>query len=378
MAFKSDLDTPCLVLDMDILEQNLGNMQGVVAGAGKNLRPHAKTHKCSELAKLQIEAGAVGICVAKVSEAEALAQAGLKNILITGPVITGNKIKTLLGVLKICPSVMVVTDNSGNIKDLEAAAAAEGLVLDMLIDIDAGLHRTGVAPADAPALAHMILSSPHLRLRGIQAYAGQVQHIRSYDERKTTSQACLRGAADLFSELRTTAPACTIFSASGTGTFDIDIEISELTELQTGSYVCMDAEYGAIGSADDENRFSTFPPALRLLTTVISANHRGFVTVDAGLKSLYRDGGRPYIISPEQAGWEYDWFGDEHGKISSARDTSPKASGSVRQPLPPVGAVLELVTSHCDPTINLFDRYYLTRGDNVVGSWPIDLRGCSR
>ena len=192
--------------------------------------------------------------------------------------------------------------------------------------------------------------------------------MRSYDERKAASLKCLQEAAAVFRKLRTAVETCTIFSSSGTGTFDIDTAIPEVTELQAGSYVCMDAEYLAIGSADDATRFAPFGPALRLLTTVVSNNQKGFVTVDAGLKSLYKDGGVPQIIGPEHSGLTYDWFGDEYGKV-----TSPG-----HRKVPPVGTALELVTSHCDPTINLFDRYYLTKGSEVVGVWPIDLRGCSQ
>jgi D-serine deaminase-like pyridoxal phosphate-dependent protein len=207
-----------------------------------------------------------------------------------------------------------------------------------------------------------------LHLRGIQAYAGHAQHIQSYEARKQTSHRCLEEAVRVFREIRARVPTCTIFSASGTGTFDIDLEVAEISELQVGSYVVMDAEYLAIGSADDGTRFVSFAPALRLLTTVISANHKEFVTVDAGLKSLYKDGAKPQVIVPQDSAWVYDWFGDEYGRITSTASSE----------LPALGTVLELVTSHCDPTINLFDRYHLTRGDEVVGTWPIDLRGCSQ
>jgi D-serine deaminase-like pyridoxal phosphate-dependent protein len=366
--YKSDLDTPCLMLDMDILEKNLNRMQTIVSAGGKNLRPHAKTHKCSALAKSQIDHGAAGICAAKLSEAETLAASGIENILITSPVVSEHKIKCLSALVSRLPSILVVVDNSENIDRLETVLGEAGLVLDLLIDIDVGLHRTGVTPGNTKKLAEHIGSKPHLRLRGIQAYAGHVQHIKSYDERTKTSIHCLETAAAAYRDLQSNAPDIDIFSASGTGTFDIDLSIAALTELQTGSYVCMDAEYCGIGSADDPARFYSFPPALRLLTTVISTNHSELVTVDAGLKSLYKDGEKPIVVSPENTGWEYDWFGDEHGKIT----------GNGTGALPPLGTVLELVTSHCDPTVNLFDRYFLTRGDEVVGSWPIDLRGCSR
>lgn len=365
---ECDLDTPCLVLDLDVLETNLQKMQAVVRCAGKSLRPHAKTHKCSALARRQIETGACGLCVAKVSEAAALVKAGLDGILVTGPVATPQKIDNLLAVLAAAPSLMAVVDHRHGIDLLDAALRAKGLSMDILLDVDIGLHRTGVRPADALELADYILARPALRLRGIQAYAGQVQHIRSYDARKTASHKCLQEGVSVFRALRDVVETCTIFSASGTGTFDIDLAVPEVTELQVGSYACMDVEYLTIGSAEDATNFTSFGPALRLLTTVVSSNQDGYVTVDAGLKSLYRDGGVPQVIGAGAAGIGYDWFGDEYGKVAYP--------DHVR--IPPLGTVLTLVPSHCDPTVNLFDRYYLVRGSEVVGAWPIDLRGCSQ
>jgi len=367
-ALKADLDTPCLVLDLDVLEENLRRMQEVATRAGKRLRPHAKTHKCSALARQQIAAGAVGVCVAKVSEAEALARAGVGGILITGPVVTAAKIARLVEVLAVTPSLMAVVDHAENVERLAAAVRARGLSLEVLLDLDVGLQRTGVRPAEALALAERVLAHDCLRLRGIQAYAGQVQHIDAYAERERATRASLAEAVPVFRTLQARVQTCDIFSASGTGTFDMDLAIPEITELQVGSYACMDAEYLAIEAAADPAAASPFGPALRLLTTVVSANQPGFVTVDAGLKTLYRHGGVPQVFGSNPAGLTYDWFGDEYGKIACS------AGGR----LPAVGTVLELVTSHCDPTINLFDRFYLTRADAVVGTWPIDLRGCSQ
>ena len=173
---------------------------------------------------------------------------------------------------------------------------------------------------------------------------------------------------DIFRELQSIVSTCKIFSSSGTGTFDIDLVISEVTELQVGSYICMDTEYLEIASAENNTSFDSFDPALRLLTTVVSTNQKGFITVDAGLKTLYQDAGKPKVILPENSGLIYEWFGDEYGKITCSNDSK----------LPSIGTVLELITSHCDPTINLFDHYYLTRGEKVIGVWPIDLRGCSQ
>ncbi len=364
----SDLDTPCLILDTDLLERNLQKMQAAVGGAGKALRPHAKTHKCSALARRQIEVGAIGVCAAKVSEAEALVKAGLEGIHITGPVATPMKIARLIDLLAASPSLTTVVDDRAGIDLLDRALREKKRSMGVLLDVDIGLHRTGARPADAPGLAEYILSRPSLRLKGIQAYAGQIQQVHSFEERKAASHKCLQEAVPLFRALRAEVETCTIFSASGTGTFDIDLDVPEVTELQVGSYAIMDAEYLAVGSAEDPTRFAPFGPALRLLTTVVSGNQLGFVTVDAGLKALYKDGGIPQVIGPAHSGLIYDWFGDEYGKI-----TRPGSSE-----LPPVGTVLELVVSHCDPTVNLFDRYYLTKGPDVVGVWPIDLRGCSQ
>lgn len=365
---KLELDTPCLILDLDMLEKNLFSMQAAAVRAGKQLRPHAKTHKCTDLARMQMKAGAVGICAAKLSEAEKLVKAGLEGILLTGPVVTAQKIERLAALRAASPSLIAAVDNPESVAELNAASKARGLVMDVLLDVDAGLHRTGVPPAGAADLAEYIAGSRNLRLRGIQAYAGHVQHIRSYGERKSASLSCMREAVNIFRRLKDSVPGCDIFSASGTGTFDIDASIPEITEMQVGSYVCMDAEYRGIGSAGDATQFTAFDPALRLLTTVVSSSHRGFVTVDAGLKTLYRDGGLPQVFKPAGAGLTYDWFGDEYGRITSS-DPSVKLSP---------GTVLELIPAHCDPTINLFDRFVLLRNETVAGELAIDMRGCSQ
>lgn len=363
---KTDLDTPCLILDLDVLERNLQKMQDIVTQSGKNIRPHVKTHKCSTLAQRQIDTGALGVCAAKLSEAEGLVKAGINDVLITGPVITAQKVARLVDLVAACPSLMAVVDHPDNIDLIDDRLGAKGISMNVLIDIDVGLKRTGVRPSEALALAEYIADRPNLQLQGIQAYAGHIQHIQSYEERKSASTRCLNEAVPVFRELSARVPTCTIFSASGTGTFQVDLAIPEVTEHQVGSYVCMDTEYLGIGSAGNENRFTLFDPALRLLTTVVSANHDGFATVDAGLKSLYKDGGIPRVIAPAKPTLTYDWFGDEYGRVSCAEASHPLT----------IGTVLELVTSHCDPTINLFDRYYLTKGQKVVGDWPIDLRGC--
>ncbi len=369
---KTELATPCLVLEVALLERNLATMQAAATRAGKRLRPHAKTHKCSALARRQLAAGARGVCVAKVAEAAGLVAAGLSDVLVTGPVVAPARIERLVALLAAAPDLLAVVDCAEAVVRLDAALRAAGRTLGVLLDVDVGLHRTGVAPAVAPALAAAVRACPTLRLRGVQAYAGHVQHLRDYAARRDASRACLAAAVPVFRVLHAADPACDIFSTTGTGTFDIDLAVPEVTELQVGSYVCMDAEYRGIGSAADATQNTTFAPALRLLTTVVSANQPGFVTVDAGLKALYRDGGKPLVYDAAAGtptvGLAYDWFGDEYGRLTAAPGT----------PAPRLGDVLELIPAHCDPTINLFDRFHLCRGDDVVGEWPIDLRGCSQ
>jgi D-serine deaminase-like pyridoxal phosphate-dependent protein len=366
---KCDLDTPCLLLDLGILEENLEKMQMSANGANKKLRPHAKTHKCSTLAKKQLEKGAVGVCVAKVSEAEALVNAGVHGVLVTGALAVEQKVKRLTALLPKSPSLMSVIDHPSNIDLLENSLVSCGQKMDVLVDLDIGLHRTGVSPNRGLELAELVLASDHLNLKGIQAYAGHVQHMHDYDNRKKASTESLRLAVGVFQQLQNKETHCTILSASGTGTSDIDLFVPELTELQVGSYALMDAEYMAIKTADSKDLSNRLRPALTLLTSVVNVSHDTHVTVDAGLKSLYRDGASPRVVTMEYSGLKYDWFGDEYGKLS--REKRPGL-------LPQLGTALELVVSHCDPTVNQFDCFHIVRGDDVVDKWPIDLRGKSQ
>ena len=365
---KLELDTPCLVLDIEILEKNLARMQEVARRAGKNLRPHAKTHKCSIIAQKQIEAGAVGMSVAKISEAERLIEMGIRGILVTAPVVSPPKIERFLGCLQKDPSLMVVIDDLDNARSLDQSLKTRDLRAGVLIDIDVGLQRTGIAPGRAVEFASSLSGFTSLQLKGIQAYAGQVQHIIGHKERMEKSLQEMLPASEVFTRLKKALPGCRIFSGAGTGTHDIDTRIPELTELQTGSYAVMDAEYLAIGSAENPTRFDAFQPALTILTTVVSTNQKSFVTVDAGLKAIYRDGANPIVLSPKKEDMTYDWFGDEYGRICYEESAET----------PHLGSIIELIVSHCDPTINLFDRFYVTQNGKVVDVWEIDLRGRSQ
>jgi len=363
---KFELNTPGLVLDLDLLDENLQKMQSRVKAAGKSLRPHAKTHKCTTLAKMQIANGAIGICAAKLSEAEALVDAGISGVLLTGPIAGREKADRLVALLARASFLMAALDSPAAIELLEPRLAEKQRRLDVLLDLDIGHRRTGVPPDKAPSLADRLMASPWFRLRGIQAYAGHVQHIPRYVDRRAASREALKQAAAVFNQIRERCDSCTILSSSGTGTAQIDLSVDEVTELQAGSYALMDAEYLAIESADGTDA-PDYRPALTLLTTVVSGPHGRHVTTDAGLKALYRDGGRPRVLNPEYAGLQYEWFGDEYGRLVAPDRCTV---------LPAIGAVIELVVSHCDPTVNLFDRFHLTRDRKVVDVWPIDLRGC--
>jgi D-serine deaminase-like pyridoxal phosphate-dependent protein len=188
--------------------------------------------------------------------------------------------------------------------------------------------------------------------------------VPEFEARQEQSRLALREAAIAFSKLRARFPSCSIMSTSGTGTFQADLAIPEVTEIQPGSYVFMDSEYRAIGSAGDPNRFLDFEPGLRILTTVVSAHHDGFVTIDAGLKALYRDGGMPEVFGDLADRLHYDWFGDEFGRITC--DTPDSR--------PPIGSQIQLIPSHCDPTVNLYDHYLLYREGTITGTWPIELK----
>lgn len=364
-----ELDTPCLVIDKTALEFNLSLMRQHSHNTKVNIRPHVKTHKCSTLARLQIEYGAIGISAAKVSEAEVLINAGINNILITSPIVTDTKIRRLISCIQKAPETIVVVDNEKNLHDLNEAGQSIQSKINVLIDIDPGIGRTGIKPENALSFALKIRQCEWLNLMGIQCYAGNLQHITSYDERKNRSLQVMEMASHVVKQFRASGIPCSILTGTGTGTFDIDVEASEVTEIQPGSYTVMDVEYSKIGSKTDSAAFTMFKHAMTLLTTVISSNREEYVTVDSGTKSIYFDTqNKPKIISHQ--GLHYDWggFGDEHGKITADKGYAP----------PKNGEVLELIVPHCDPTINLYDKFYIKNNGIIEDIWEIDLRGRSQ
>jgi len=359
------LPTPCLTLDLPKLEANLRRMQAFAEANGKALRPHVKSHKCTQLARKQVELGAEGICAAKISEAEKLIEAGLTNLMITGPVVGEQGYRRLVSLVAHDPSLIITLDNLEVAQAISQRISLAGLVVNCLLDLNVGQQRTGVEPDQAAEFAGMLASLPGLRLVGMQAYAGHLQHIVSYEERARLCRTAIALAEGVFHQLH--AHGLDIFTVGGTGSCEFDVEFPAVTEIQPGSYPLMDADYLAI-----EERGERYALALTIQTTVLSANQPGFVTIDAGLKTIYRDGPAPFVVRTAPGGvagegFAYDWFGDEYGRITLPGGVQLKPGDRV-----------EMCVSHCDPTVNLFDYFYVTENGLVREVWPIDLRGCSQ
>jgi D-serine deaminase-like pyridoxal phosphate-dependent protein len=359
------LQTPALVIDLDVLERNIARMVEHAKRAGIGLRPHAKTHKSVEIAKRQIAAGANGICCAKLGEAEALAAGGIESILLTSPVVTEAGIARLMALNARMRELIVVTDNAAVAARLDAAAQAAGKRLKVLVDIDPALGRTGIRTADAPALVEQVAKARGLDWLGLQCYAGQVQHMESPNERRDASLKALKDLGALRDALAKSGHVAQILSGGGTGTFDIDPDARVLSELQVGSYVFMDKQYNDVWEKPGDRL--PFEVSLTVQTTVISANRPGLATTDAGLKSFATDAGPPQLVAGAPEGAAYFFFGDEQGGVTYPRD------GKSLQP----GDVVRCVVPHCDPTVNLYDRYHCVRGDKLEAIWPVDARGRS-
>lgn len=369
MLTKHHILTPALLLDLDAFEANLARMAAHVKASGKNLRPHVKAHKCSEIAKRQIAAGAVGVCVATLAEAELMARAGVGGMLLTSPVADPKKIERIVDT-----RAMVVVDHWQQAAWYQQAAQAADRVVDMLVDLDIGDHRTGAPFAQAVEIAEMIDKASHLKFRGLQAYSVAGSHAAEGEERNRISRDTYGRAAEVRDALRAKGLAAEILSGGSTGTWQVDTALPELTELQAGSYVMMDLAYARAGL--------DFRHAMTVLATVVSANHQGFVTVDAGFKAFSTDRG----YGPEAVnlpGAQYRWGGDEFGYVdfrgaaTGAQHLRPEVlvqtqtGGGVSNNILNLGSRVEFIPPHCDPTANLYDTLYVCRGERVEAVWPL-------
>ena len=365
---RRDLNTPVLVVDLDALDRNIAIMGEFAAAKGLKLRPHAKTHKSVDIARRQLAAGAVGLCCAKIGEAEALADGGITGLHITSPVVPAAAVDRLAQLNLRSAGLMTVVDNPDNARAIARAVEAAGdAKLSVIIDVDPGIHRTGVASAEtAVELFETIRSLPALVYRGVQFYCGSHQHIHAFADRESA----MRERADY---LRTVIAALTdaggapeIVTGGGTGTHRIDAELGIFTELQVGSYIFMDDEYRACDLTGEEGAPIPFETSLLIDTSVISANTPGLFTLDAGIKSMATDAPLPSVEAGAEEGARFFLMGDEHGALM----TMP---GSLA-----LGDRVSLRTPHCDPTVNLYDNYHVVRDQTLDAIWPVSGRGRSR
>ncbi len=363
---REKLVTPALVLDLDILEANIARMADHCRRAGIALRPHAKTHKSARIAQLQIGAGAIGICCATIGEAEIMVGSGIGGILITSPVVHPANIERLVRLHGEAADLMCVVDHPDNVRAIADRIRAGFANLRLLVDVDVGLGRTGASTVqDVVELAKQIDESPGLSFAGVQGYAGHVQHIESVAARAELAASGLAKMAEVVAALAAIGKSPAIVSGGGTGTHDIDFPGGVFTELQAGSYTVMDVEYADLEWDAATRSRLPFQTALFVRTTVISNNATGMATTDAGLKRFATDGPRPRIARGAPEGAVYALTGDEHGCVVFS-----DASQSL-----PLGAAVECVVPHCDPTVNLYDHFHCVRGDTLVDLWPVDARG---
>ncbi len=359
---EDEIDTPALVLDLDVFEANLDRMSELLAPTGVKLRAHAKTHKCPVVSHLQMARGAVGQCVQKVAEAEALAWAGVPDILVSNEVVGAPKLARLAALARI-GRIAVCADDAAQVAAIELAAEAARVRLPVLVEIDVGGGRCGVAPgSEAVALARRIAASAHLRFGGLQAYHGRAQHIRRFDERRAAIAGAADGARRTVEQLRQQGLDCPIVGGGGTGTFAFEAASGIYNEIQAGSYCFMDADYGR--NLDESGApFSTFGQSLFVLATVMSVPRTGVAVVDAGLKALAVDSGLPLVRDRPDV--RYVGASDEHGKLEYGSETEA----------PKLGEKLRLVPGHCDPTVDHYDWYVGVRAGRVECLWPITARG---
>jgi 3-hydroxy-D-aspartate aldolase len=354
-----DLPTPCLVIDLDRFESNLDKMSGFLKSRRVSLRPHAKTHKCVHIARRQIERNAIGISVATIAEAEVMARAGIRGLLITCAMVGQPKIARLMSLMATAPDTMVVVDNADNVRDLQQSSASAGVRIAVLIDLDIGQNRTGIQPGEPSLkLAEAIATSRNLELKGICAYGGHVAHVIGFDERQSAARRAMERAISTRDLLAKNGHNLEILTGASTGTYNIDSDIDGFTELQSGSYVFMDVEYRRIGGKSG-SVYDDFATALTVLATVIHRSGNKAV-VDAGIKAFATD----RTFGPELlgvSGVKYEFAGDEHGRLNVENSGSEIRLGDKLRFIPP----------HCDPTVNLYDRYHCVRGDVVEDVWPI-------
>ncbi len=355
-----DVDTPCLLIELDAYERNLERMACFVREQGLRHRAHAKTHKSADIALQQIAHGAVGVCCQKVSEAEALIHGGVRDALIPNQVVTPRKTERLAA-LAARARVLVCVDDIDNIADIDVIARRHDTRIEVLVEIDVGAGRCGVQPGEpAVILARRVAAAEALEFAGLQAYQGEAQHVRDFVERKTRIDVAVADVTRTLNLLAAAGLECGIVTGAGTGTYRFEGASGVYNELQCGSYIFMDADYQRI-RMEDGRAMDEFDNSLFIFTTVMSNAAPGRAVCDAGLKAQSVDSGLPVVFGRDDI--EYIGASDEHGVLSDPDD-------ALR-----LGDKLRLIPGHCDPTVNVHDWFVGMRDGRVEVLWPVTARG---
>ena len=373
MNYKNiTLNTPSLLIDKSVLLKNIKTMSDYTIKNNINLRPHAKSHKISEIAKMQIKHGAIGICVATLYEAEVMSKNNIENILITTPITNLNSENKLCKLIKSSKNIMLIIDSIYGLKFLEKIAIKIKKKINILVDCDImgigtnKIRRTGAKSIkEIVNLASLININEHLNYMGITAYAGDVQHINNYNERKIETTIRHNYLNKIINKLKKENLSPQIISGGGTGSYDIDTKSKLFTELQTGSYIFNDVEYDNVNTY--KSNTNPFKSGLFIASSIISIIDDYNYIVDAGLKAFSTDSKylpKPMGSLPKNS--KYTFMGDEHGKITLPRESNKKLN---------YGEIIIIQPSHCDPTVNLYDKCYLIEKDKISKYWFVDARG---
>ena len=353
-----ELDTPSLVLDLEALERNLEAMAAHFKSVPAELRPHAKTHKCVEIARRQVELGAIGITCAKLGEAEVLCDGGIANILIANQIVAPVKLPRLAALAGRC-NLTVAVDDVMNAEAIGRAAVGAGAIVGVLVELDVGMGRCGIAaePASVVEFVRRIREIAGLHFRGLMGYEGHAVLVEDQAERNTKATAAGRRLSACVEALHGAGIGIEIVSAGGTGTYDVTSQIECVTEIQAGSYCLMDARYRRVRPE--------FENALFLVATAVSRPTPTRVILDCGMKSITHEFGLPQVIAPK--GLELVALSEEHATCEAQGHPCPAHPGDQ----------VWLLPSHCCTTVNLHDRYWCVRGGALAEVWPIDARGRS-
>ncbi|MBZ1350528.1 DSD1 family PLP-dependent enzyme [Alcaligenaceae bacterium LF4-65] len=353
------IDTPALVLDLDIFERNVKCLQDALAGTGVRLRPHAKSHKCPDIALRQIKNGAVGICCQKVSEAAVFVDAGVQDVLITNQVVGAKKVSHALD-LAARARIGVLVDHEEQIRAFAQASETRKVKIDVYIEIDVGMGRCGVDSIEQTvALARQIEQAPYLNFMGLQCYHGSAQHYRLPQERKDAIAATCATATATKAAIEKLGIKVERITGAGTGSVMLERDSKVFNEVQAGSYIFMDRDYAA---NQRDGLDLPFEHALFIKSAVLSHPTKDRAVVDAGLKASSVDSGMPAVWGRDDA--RYLKASDEHGALELTVDSTLK-----------LGDAVMLIPGHCDPTVNLYDELICIRGDKVEAIWPIAARG---